>query len=642
MLNTGKMRAALVLGLLICVSFSVAITKTAYAAAQVPQQCTLYNPLRTAFFGDTHVHTKYSLDASTQDTRTTPAQAYQFARGARIGIQPWTAQGEALRSMQLSRPLDFTAVTDHAELLGEVSICNTPGMEGYGSWACKLYRGWPRAAYYLFNYMSSVEASHLGFCGDNGQLCKSAALGPWRETQQAAEEAYDRSDACSFTSFVAYEWTGVTPVSGNLHRNVIFRNEQVPEFPFSWIDGPSKEALWEALDRQCINAEGDCDVLTIPHNSNLSGGLMFTLAGPDGKLETAEQARWRARMELLAEVTQHKGTSECFFGAGTRDELCAFEQLPYQTFKGQNSRYLLTPPDANVGFLREVMLQGLQEQQRIAANPFKWGWVGSTDTHLGAPGAVSEQGFLGHGGAGVPAKDNIPPGLPDDLEFNPGGLAVLYAEENTRDSLFDAMRRKEAYATSGPRIGVRFFAGWDYPENLCEQTDMLARAYSGGVPMGGDLPSADANAVPRFVVHASKDVGTQSFPGTDLQRVQIIKGWVDQAGEAHTEIFDVAGDANNGASVDLSSCQRQGRGASSLCSVWQDPDFNASDNAYYYARVVENPSCRWSQYICSINKVDCANPQTITEGLENCCSAEHRPIIQERAWTSPIWYTAPR
>ncbi len=605
-------------------------------------RCSHYSALRTAFYGDTHVHTKYSLDASTQDTRTTPAEAYQFAKGWRLGIQPWNKQGRAQRSLRLQRPLDFTALTDHAELIGEVKICNSPGMEGYRSWSCKLYRWWPRGAYYLFNYMSSVEATHLGFCGDNGALCKQAALGPWQETQQAAEEAYDRSEACSFTSFVAYEWTGVTPGSGNLHRNVIFRNEQVPEFPFSWIDGPSKEALWQALDRECINAEGNCDVLTIPHNSNLSGGLMFTLTGPDGKPVTAEHTRWRARMEPLVEVTQHKGTSECFFAEGTRDELCAYEQLSYQTFKGQNSRSLAKAPDSTTGFLREVMLQGLQEQQRLGENPFKWGWLGSTDTHLGAPGAVSERDFQGHGGAGVPANDDLPKGLPDALEFSPGGLAVLYAEQNTRDSLFDAMRRKEAYGTSGPRIGVRFFAGWDYPENLCEQQDLLARAYAGGVAMGGDLNNAPAGRAPRFVVQAVKDVGDKDFPGTDLQRVQIIKGWVDSAGNTQSKVFDVAGDANNGASVDLSTCDRKGSGFASLCSVWQDPEFTAADNAYYYARVLENPSCRWSQYICSANKVDCSNADSITEGLEGCCADDHRPVIQERAWTSPIWYTPSR
>lgn len=605
-------------------------------------RCNHHNPLRTAFYGDTHVHTKYSLDASTQDTRTTPAQAYQFAKGQRIGIQPWTDEGKPLRSMQLERPLDFTAVTDHAELIGEVKICNTPGMEGYSSWSCKVYRWWPRVAYYLFNYMSSVEAAHLGFCGDEGQICKQAGLGPWQETRQAAEEAYDRSAACSFTSFVAYEWTGVTPAAGNLHRNVIFRTEQVPELPFSWIDGPSKEALWQALDQQCNNAEGDCDVLTIPHNSNLSGGLMFTLTGPDGELETAEQARLRARMEPLVEVAQHKGASECYFGEGTTDELCSFEQLPYQTFKGQNSESLRKAPTASVGFLREVMLEGLQEQQRIGVNPFKWGWVGSTDTHLGASGAVSERGFQGHGGAGVPAKDSVPKGLPDNLEFSPGGLAVLYAEQNTRDSLFAAMRRKEAYGTSGPRIGVRFFAGWDYPEDLCQSDQLVASGYAGGVPMGGDLPAIETTAAPRFVLQAMKDAGTESFPGTDLQRLQIIKGWVDTTGKSHSKVFDVAGNANNGATVDLSNCERRGKGASSLCSVWQDPDFKHSENAYYYARVVENPSCRWSQYICSANKVDCSNPKTITEGLEACCAAQHQPSIQERAWTSPIWYTPSR
>ncbi|WP_101760468.1 DUF3604 domain-containing protein [Oceanicoccus sp. KOV_DT_Chl] len=615
------------------------------SALHVP--CTDRTPLRRAFFGDTHVHTKYSLDASTQDTRTTPAQAYQFAKGEKIGIQPWSDDGQPLRYLQLARPLDFAMVTDHAELMGEVSICNTPGLDGYGSWQCMIYRNFPRVGYYLFNATAMSMKTRLGFCGDDGQICIQAASMPWQEMQQAATDAYDQSENCEFTSFVAFEWTGVSSSSDgaqNRHRNVIFRNDAVPSLPINSVETPAAHQLWDSLDEQCIDAGTGCDVIVIPHNSNLSDGSMFTGMRGDQPI-TATDARQTARFETLVEVMQHKGSSECFFGAYAgvpEDELCAFEQLPYNNFSGQSFESQREIPRPEGDFLREVLRDGLRYQQKLGVNPFKWGFIGSTDTHLGAPGATAEDNFLGHGGAGEPASESVNV-LPDALEFNPGGLAVLWAEQNTRDSLFAAMRRREAFGTSGPRMTVRFFGGWDYPQNLCEQADFVEQGYAGGVPMGGDLTLA-ANAqmaAPRFAVQASKDPGDINGSGTPLQRIQIIKGWVDAKGVSQEAIYEVAGNPDNGAAVNLSSCETRGSGYQQLCTVWQDPAFNAEENAWYYARVVENPTCRWSQKICAGNGVDCSNPKTITDGLEACCSEEHRPVIQERAWTSPIWYNAP-
>ena len=281
-------------------------------------------------------------------------------------------------------------------------------------------------------------------------------------------------------------------------------------------------------------------------------------------------------------------------------------------------------------------MDGLQWQQRTGVNPYQFGFIASTDTHLGAPGAVAEDRFLGHGGAGVPARDAVPPGLPDKLHYNPGGLAVLWAEENSRDSLFDAMRRREAYATSGPRITSRFFAAWDYPQDICDAPDRIARAYADGVPMGGELAPGEGSPV--FLVAAGKDPGTPDSPGTPLQRLQVIKGWVDAAGNQHQRVIDVAGDADNGATVDLSTCETRGEGAAQLCTLWRDDDFDPAERAFYYSRVVENPSCRWSQRMCAASGVDCSDPATIGKGFEGCCVEEHRPVIQERAWSSPIWY----
>ncbi|MEP5766498.1 MAG: DUF3604 domain-containing protein [Halieaceae bacterium] len=604
--------------------------------SETRQPCADHDPLRQLYWGDLHVHTRYSLDASTQDTRTTPTQAYDFARGATLGIQPWR-EGVPVRSMQLQRPLDFAAVTDHAELLGEVEICTNPAMAGHDSFYCRAYRWWPRLSFFMFN-TSAAMGNRLGLCGDDGELCRQAAAGPWAEMQASAEQAYDRSADCQFTSFVAYEWTGASENLGNTHRNVVFRNAEVPALPISFIDSNKlAPTLYQQLDEACIEADGRCDVIVIPHNSNLSDGYMFQLRRPDGSPLEREDADTRRRFETLVELLQHKGASECFYAAGvSEDELCAFEQLPYDKFSGKFQSWSSEPPQPEDGFMREVLRDGLRQQQAIGSNPFQPGFIGSTDTHLGAAGAVSEKPFYGHGGAGVPADEEVPPGLVDDPEFNPGGLAAVWASENSRDALFDAMRRRETYATSGPRIELRLFAGADINPGVCGDLDFVAQGYRDGVPMGGEL-QALASA-PNIAVTARRDPGTLAQPGLPLQRLQIIKGWVDAEGKGHERVYDVAGDADNGASVDLQSCQPRGPGFDQLCSVWQDPEFKAGQLAYYYARAVENPSCRWSQHICAARGVDCARPATIDEGLEGCCAAEHRPQIQERAVSSPIWY----
>lgn len=603
------------------------------------EPCRQHNPLNNLYWGDLHVHTRYSLDAATQDTRTSPAQAYAFARGGELGVQPWQ-DDLPLRSLRLQRALDFTAVTDHAELLGEVEICSTPGMRGYDGWACLVYRWLPRAAFYLFN-TTAASGRRLGMCGDDGSLCREGARAPWLDTQQAAEGAYDRSADCQFSSFVAYEWTGASENLGNTHRNVIFRNSTVPPLPISFIDSDKLALnLYRQLDEACIDADGRCDVLVIPHNSNLSDGAMFALANADGAGMSEADAGLRARMETLVEVFQHKGSSECFYQPGLgSDELCAFEMLPYDKFSGKFQSWARQPPQADDGFVRQVLRDGMQTQQRLGVNPFQFGFIGSTDTHLGTPGAVSESEFYGHGGAGEPARVENSGALVDDIEFNPGGLAAIWATENSRDALFDAMRRRETYATSGPRIALRFFGGAELDARLCESADFVAQAYRQGVPMGGVLPvGADPAIAPRFAIAAQRDVGTAGQAGVALQRLQVIKGWVTSDGSGHERIYEVAGDPNNGASVDLQSCTVRGEGHDNLCSVWEDPDFEAGQYAYYYARAVENPSCRWSQHICASNRVDCANPDRIGAGLEACCSPEHRPVIQERAVSSPIWY----
>jgi hypothetical protein len=426
--------------------------------------------------------------------------------------------------------------------------------------------------------------------------------------------------------------------------------------------------LWRRLRRQCIDAGNGCDVMSIPHNSNLSGGLMF----PDPR--TPEEAADSRFFEPVVELVQHKGASECRFdrlaGAGlaTSDEACDFEQLVADNLSMLGSvegevRTARAAPVALADFARRNMVRnalkdGLMLEQKTGINPFRLGFIGSTDTHSATAGGAGEDNYPGHLGRRDAGFRNVQ----DHFFSNPGGLAVAWAEENSRDAIFDAIRRRETYATSGTRPLVRFFGGAQLDENLCSSASAIEQAYAEGVPMGGELGALAPGAAPRFLVSAHKDPGLEHSPGTDLQRVQIIKGWVDAGGETHERVFDVAGDANNGAAVDPSNCAPVGPGASELCAVWRDPDFDPSQGAFYYARVLENPSCRWSTRQCQAAGVnplsgDCpaqaatasklAREQQDAKGevYANCCidartQPFYSPTIQERAWTSPIWYRA--
>lgn len=627
--------------------------------------CRNYNANRQPFFGDLHVHTKYSLDANTQGTIVTPHDAYRFAQGERLGIQPYNEAGEPLRFAQIARPLDFAAVTDHAELFGETEICTNPDYPEYNLPECQFYRSQPENSFVFFNLVavglpelpqfpvppgtpivsdapvigSTGSIPRLPYCGINGERCLEAAKTPWRDHQLAAASFNDESDNCGFTTFVGYEYT-LAPASNNLHRNVIFRSAVVPELPPATQEYPRPELLWAALTEQCKSEDG-CDYLTIPHNSNLSAGLMFETKDRFGDDYTAEFAQSRQKNEPLAEIMQAKGQSECLgtTGASAADELCNFEILPYNNLTGDRFNGLNTGPPMEGDFLRSALKEGLVQEQKLGVNPFKYGFIGSSDTHIGAPGDVMETAnFPGHGGAGASSSGE---GLTDVIEGNPGGLAVLWAEENTRDSLFAAMRRREAYGTSGTRPIVRFFGGWNLPLTQCASADFAADGYVNGVPMGGDLPARPSSAgAPRFAVSALRDPGAAGDPAEPLQRIQIIKGWVE-GGTKMEKVYDVATASNNNPAVNLATCETSGSGAASLCTVWQDPDFDPAESAFYYARVVENPGCRWSWKQClagGITEQKCADdPGSVPEGFAGCCSAFPK-TIQERAWTSPIWY----
>jgi len=511
------------------------------------------------------------------------------------------------------------------------------------------------------------EAPERGIVCSLGD-CEENALNVWDDIQQAADRHYDRSEDCSFTTFVGYEYTQGQEMA-NLHRNVIFKGEEVTRLPISVFDTDSSvPELWRQLRTQCLESDSGCDVLAIPHNPNLGGGLMF----PDPATE--EEAINRLEIEPLVELVQHKGASECRFdrlagvGIDTEDELCDFEQIPSDNLAmlGSVQGKMRSEAGLAVGvdkfhrrnMMRNVLKDGLALEQETGVNPFRQGFIGSTDTHTATSGGAMEKNYVGHLGS----RDATFRNIQDHFVSNPGGLAVVWAEENRRDAIFEAMRNRETYATSGTRPIVRFFAG-DYEADLCDEPDAIDQAYASGVPMGGVLERTEGDAAPRFFVSAQRDQGTDLHPANPLERVQVIKGWVDENGATHERVVDVLGSETQGLGVDMNSCAATAPGHASLCTVWEDPTYRPGESAFYYARVLETPSCRWSTLQCQAVGVNpfsesCAAEADAANLLANengdsgdiydvCCTNPetdpfYSPTIRERAWTSPIWLSKTR
>lgn len=618
---------------------------------------------RAAYFGDLHVHTAYSLDGYSVGTLATPSDAYRYAKGEAIAHP-------AGFEMQLSRPLDFYAVTDHAMFLGLVNTAADTTTDFSKNEVAKPLHNLNAPENMNVDLFGLVKRfwAFASFIPDvieqitTGELDRNEVLDVTRITWRDIIDAADRFNAPgNFTTFAAYEYTSSTQDSGNLHRNVIFEGTaRLPREPFSRFHSANPEDLWQWMDEL---REKGVESLAIPHNSNGSNGQMFKLEDWAGNPLDSDYTKKRLRNEPIVEITQIKGTSETHPMLSPRDDWAGFEIMPYRV-----GTSFLSAREGS--YAREALLNGIALEQEGLSNPYQFGFIGSSDTHTGAS-EVNEQRFsskLGLMSGTAEQRGSVPrPGIGAEFgyqamkvigrdgsqtkiggniytagwtpTFGASGLAGAWAEDNTRESLFSAFRRKEVFATSGPRIRIRLFGGYGFDENMLTDADGIKRAYAQGVPMGGTLPiksATDGDRIgslppPSFIVIASAD--PESAP---LQRLQIVKGWIDADG-THEEVIDVAcaGGANadsetnrcpdNGATVDIRDCSiDSATGSGHLSTLWRDPEFDPEQRSFYYARVIEDPTCRWSTW------------DAIRTGVS--LRPDLPSTIQERAWSSPIHF----
>ena len=576
-------------------------------------------------FGDTHLHTSVSVDAGTMNTLG-QEEAFRFARGEEVT----TTHGLRAR---LSRPLDFLVVSDHAEmyglmprlLRGDPAVLNT---DAGRRWYKNLTAGDPDLTFSTaMEIVDSLSKPEPPIEAD--QLVRDA----WR-TYTALADRYNEPGR--FTAIIGYEYT--TQGGNNLHRNVLFRGDaqQANQTrPFSQFDSQNPEDLWRHLD-DFQNRTGT-QVLAIPHNGNLSNGRMFSVQTFNGKRYTRELAELRASLEPIYEVTQIKGDGESHPRLSPNDEFAGYEIWDRSNLNGTEAK---KPEMIQYEYAREALKNGLALGERLGANPFKFGMIGSTDSHTSMATGEEENFFGKHSGVEPNEHrwEHVVIEAPNP-EFTimgwqqaASGYAAVWAAENTREAIFDAMRRKETYATTGSRMVVRFFGGWDFSQ-ADTQTRLPARSgYEKGVPMGGDLRSGPDGAAPSFLVAAAKD----PYSG-NLDRIQIVKGWLDGKGATHERVYDVVWSDGRkpgtdgklppvGNTVDVASATWSNNiGEPELIAVWQDPDFDPDVTAFYYARVIEIPTPRWTAY--EAKRFGVTMPENVPM------------TTQERAYTSPIWYT---
>ena len=622
----------------------VAKTETvAKTAAELPTP----NPLRNLYWGDTHLHSSYSPDAFLMGNQTAdPDTAYHYAKGYPV-IHPYHRA-----RIQIGTPLDFLVLSDHGEFMGVIPNILKGNPLVANTETGKRYRK-------MFEEGKAIEV----FGELIAQVNKVAPINPelgneevsrsvWGEIMAAADR---HNEPGKFTAFMGWEWSS-TPGGANLHRVVVMRDgkEKGQEFiPYTSLDSDKPEDLWKWLDS--TSARTGAHFIAIPHNSNISQGLMFPLQDSEGNVISKEYAATRMKWEPVMEMTQIKGDSETHPNLSPTDEFADYETYDHLiTTEGAEARNMfsdgflgqLSEQDrelvmknmqhvAKAGdYARSALKRGLVIEDRIGANPYKVGMIGSTDSHT-AMASAEENNF--HGKMALDStpeskKEDILPGTPG-WDMGAAGLVAVYAEQNTRESIFNSMHRKEVYATTGPRIQLRFFGGWDYLASDVSASDRVAIGYKKGVPMGGDLSKAPAGKAPSFMITAMKDP-----VDANLDRIQVVKGWVDKEGMPQEKVFDVAlADGRTvgadgkvapvGNTVDLKTGKYTNTiGDAQLATLWTDPEFDPSLRAFYYVRVLQIPTPRHTLFdtiALGIDPKESGNPAT----------------IQERAYSSPIWYT---
>lgn len=594
--------------------------------------------LTNLYWGDTHVHSSYSVDAYGLGTTISPDDAYRFGRGEEV-------VSDNGMSVKLRRPLDFMAVADHSEYLGllvkldkgEIDVSDWEfGREVQTSMRTEKRDSW------LGKVFGTFGTPDLRY-----RMPELIVHSIWSDVTKTADRYNEPGE---FTTFSAYEWSSEGSGSDNLHRVVLFKdNADIVSLhsPLSTIESwnnKDPETLWKLLAQ--YESETGGEVIAIPHNGNASNGRMFAQHTMSGKLISASYAMTRARWEPIYEVTQMKGDGETHPLVSPADEFADFERWDYLEARGGNElagdqitrKGVLDTSKYKYNYARSGLLVGLQQEARIGANPFKFGLLGSTDSHTGLS-TTREDNFFGKFFQSQPRADRATSNFLDTTDENwhmsASGLAAVWAVENTREAIFAAFKRREVYATTGTRIRVRFFGGWDFMPNDVFRPDFASIGYAIGIPMGGELVrSPTKQLIPKFMVAALRDPD-----GANLDRVQIIKGWLDAEGQTHEKVYDVAlsnGRQVNqatgktptvGSTVNISDASYTNEiGAVELATVWTDPDFNPEQRAFYYVRVLEIPTPRWTAYDAKFF------------GLKDIPD-EVPMITQERAYTSPIWYT---
>jgi len=573
------------------------------------------NPLRNLYFGEQHLHSSWSADAYATGSRQTPEDAYRWALGEEITLST------TKEKIKKSTPYDFVALTDHAEYLGVFPSFGDPDNPVSKTKAAQMFIH-PDPKNPLQGANAVIRSFKSGVPIDDF-VHTETILDMWKQHVEIANK-YNKPG--KFTALIAYEWTSI-PDSQNLHRNVFFRGDEGPEAPFTAFDSVDPEDLWTYLEIQ-RTAGREC--FAIPHNGNVSNGLMYSPLDYRGDPIDERYARRRALNEPLTEIIQTKGSSDTHPILSPNDEFADFEMFP-------NLISTSTVSKVKHGYIRQALTDGLIHEEKLGTNPFKFGIVSGADVHSGYSGNEEWNWHGAHGSQDDTPKRRLDPKPNSSGEagfiVGSAGATGVWAVENTRAGVFDAMKRKETYGTSGPLIRLRFFGGWDYADGLVEDPQFVEKAYAGGVPMGGDLPEQPELAKgPTFAIWAVKDPESGN-----LDRVQVVKGWVEK-GKPRERIYEVAlsdgreVDAKSGkappvgSTVDIKNATYTNDiGDTQLSVVWEDPDFDASQRAVYYVRVLEIPTPRWSTY--DAKKLGVEPPKDVPATL------------QERAWSSPIWYT---